>query len=289
MRAPDLTVGDGALGFWSALREVFPETRCQRDWVHKTLNLLASLPKSVHSRAKVAIKEVTGAEDKEHAQKAIEGFADEFSAKWPKAVSKIVSDKEALLAFYDYPAEHRRHLRTSNPIESVFALVRARTEITKRPGSRQAGLANYASAFESRIYPGRSVPEVAGLVGMRPHANYIMLPLEPGCEIDSNVSSHDGTGSEDGWSVISGTSASAPQLAGVCALLKHKNPGLSPADIKAVLKRTARDVTEGQANEVSNPVKTNGRVEHVPVEAGLGPDGATGHGLVDAFAAWKQV
>ena len=153
----------------------------------------------------------------------------------------------------------------------------------------QMQASNYASAFVSRIYPGRSVPDVTGLVGMRPHANYIMLPLEPGCEIDRDVSSHDGTGPEDGWSVISGTSAAAPQLAGVCALLKQKTPSLSPADIKAVLKRTARDVTQGQANEVSNPVETNGRVEHVPVEAGLGPDGATGHGLVDAFAACKQV
>ncbi len=153
----------------------------------------------------------------------------------------------------------------------------------------QMQASDYASAFESRIYPGRSVPDVTGLVGMRPHANYIMLPLEPGCEIDRGVSAHDDTGPEDGWSVISGTSAAAPQLAGVCALLKQKNPGLSPADIKAVLKRTATDVMQGQANEVSNPVRVNGRVDHVPVEAGLGPDGATGHGLVDAFAAYKQV
>lgn len=143
MRAPELAVGDGALGFWSALRDAFPETRAQRDWVHKTGNVLDSMPKSpksIHSRAKAAIKEITEAEDKKHAEKAIETFAGEFGVKWPKAVAKIVDEKEALLTFYDYPAEHWRHPRTTNPIESVFAPVRARTDITKGPGSRQAGL-----------------------------------------------------------------------------------------------------------------------------------------------------
>ncbi len=141
MRAPELAVGDGALGFWSAIRDVFPKTRQQRDWVHKSSNVLDSMPKSVHSRAKAAIKEITYAEDKAHAEAAIEAFASEFSAKWPKAASKIVDERETLLTYYDYPAEHWRHLRTSNPIESVFAPVRARTDITKGPGSRQAGLA----------------------------------------------------------------------------------------------------------------------------------------------------
>ena len=149
MRAPELAVGDGALGFWSAIRDVFPGTRCQRDWVHKTANVLDSMPKSVHSRAKAAIKEITCAEDKKHAGRAIEEFADEFSVKWPKAVSKIVEDKEALLTFYDYPAEHWRHLRTTNPIESVFAPVRARTDITKGPSSRQAGLAMIFKLMEA--------------------------------------------------------------------------------------------------------------------------------------------
>ena len=147
---------------------------------------------------------------------------------------------------------------------------------------------DYASAFQSVIYPGRSVPDVTALVGMQPHANYILLPLEPQCEIDVDVSAHDGTAPDDGWSVISGTSAAAPQLAGVCALLKQKNPGLTPDDIKAVLKRTARDVTQGEANAAANPVKVAGRVRHVAIKAGPGPDGATGHGLVDAFEAWKQ-
>lgn len=149
MKPPELAVGDGALGFWSALRDVFPETRCQRDWVHKTMNILDSMPKSVHGRAKAAIREITEAEDKSHAEAAINEFAAEFSAKWPKAVSKITDDQEALLAFYDYPAEHWRHLRTSNPIESVFSPVRARTDVTKGPGTRQAGLAMIFKLMEA--------------------------------------------------------------------------------------------------------------------------------------------
>jgi transposase-like protein len=149
MRAPELVVGDGALGFWNAIRDVFPQTRHGRDWVHKTGNVLDSMPKSVHSRAKAAIREITEAEDKKHAEDAIEKFANEFSAKWPKAVAKIEDDKEALLAFYDYPAEHWRHLRTSNPIESVFSPVRARTDVTKGPGSRQAGLAMIFKLMEA--------------------------------------------------------------------------------------------------------------------------------------------
>jgi putative transposase len=149
MRAPELAVGDGALGFWSAVRDVFPETRHQRDWVHKTANVLDSMPKSVHSRAKAAIHEISCAEDKKHAKAAIEAFADEFGKKWPKAVANIVDERDALLTFYDYPAQHWRHLRTTNPIESVFAPVRARTDITKGPGSRQAGLAMIFKLMEA--------------------------------------------------------------------------------------------------------------------------------------------
>jgi putative transposase len=107
------------------------------------------MPKSVHSRAKAAIKEITCAENKKEAIKAIEAFASEFGVKWPKAVEKITSDEEALLTFYDYPAEHWRHLRTTNPVESVFAPVRARTDITKGPGSRQAGLAMIYKLIEA--------------------------------------------------------------------------------------------------------------------------------------------
>jgi transposase-like protein len=150
MRPPVLAVGDGALGFWGAVRDVFPETLHQRDWVHKTSNVLDSLPKSVHKRAKKAIHEITEAEDKAHAERAIEAFASEFGAKWPKAVAKIVDDKAALLRFYDFPAEHYwRHLRTTNPIESTFAPVRARTDITKGPGSREAALAMIFKLMEA--------------------------------------------------------------------------------------------------------------------------------------------
>jgi putative transposase len=149
MRAPELAIGDGALGFWVAVRDVFPATRHQRDWVHKTSNVLDRLPKSVHARAKVAIKEITHAENKKEAKKAIDEFAAEFGAKWPKAVSRIVEEKDALLTYYDYPAEQWRHLRTTNPIESVFAAVRARTAVTKGPGSRRAGLAMIFKLMEA--------------------------------------------------------------------------------------------------------------------------------------------
>jgi putative transposase len=149
MKPPEVAVGDGALGFWGALRDVFPETRTQRDWVHKTMNVLDSIPKSVHRRAKGAIHEITEAENKKEAQKAIEEFAAEFGVKWPKAVEKITSEKEVLLTFYDYPAQHWMHLRTTNPIESTFAPVRARTDITKGPGSRQAGLAMIFKLMEA--------------------------------------------------------------------------------------------------------------------------------------------
>jgi transposase-like protein len=149
MRAPVLAVGDGALGFWGALRDVFPETRHQRDWVHKTANVLDALPKSKHRRARKAVKEITQAEDKAKAREAIKEFEEEFAKKWPKAAAKISDEKEALLAFYDYPAEHWRHLRTTNPIESPFATVRARTDLTKGPGSREAGVAMIYKLLEA--------------------------------------------------------------------------------------------------------------------------------------------
>jgi putative transposase len=150
MRAPVLAVGDGALGFWAAAREAFPETRHQRDWVHKTANALDALPKSVQGRAKKAIKEITEAENKAEARKAIKEFEGEFGAKWPKAVAKITDDEEALLAYYDYPAEHWRHLRTTNPIESPFATVRARMDLTKGPGSRETGAAMIFKLLEAQ-------------------------------------------------------------------------------------------------------------------------------------------
>ena len=141
MRAPVLAVGDGALGFWGGLREVFGETREQRCWFHKSANVLAALPKSAHPAAKKALAEIWGAEDKTHALAAVKVFVELFGAKFGKAVAKITDDLEQLLAFYDYPAEHWVHLRTTNPIESTFATVRHRTKITRGPGSRGAGLA----------------------------------------------------------------------------------------------------------------------------------------------------
>ena len=145
-----MAIGDGALGFWGAVREIFPETRHQRDWVHKSANVLDTLPKSAHGRAKKAIKEITEAENKAHAKKAVKEFALEFGTKWPKAAAKIVEDEEALLCYYDFPAEHWRHLRTTNPIESPFAAVRARTDITKGPGSREAGVAMIFKLLEAQ-------------------------------------------------------------------------------------------------------------------------------------------
>jgi putative transposase len=149
MAAPVLAVGDGALGFWKAVRDVFPDTCEQRCWWHKIGNVLAALPKSAHSAAKQALAEIYNAEDKSHAVTAAKAFAAEFGAKWPKAVAKITDDLDVLLAFYDYPAEHWIHLRTTNPIESTFATVRLRTRVTKGPGSRAAGVAMAFKLIES--------------------------------------------------------------------------------------------------------------------------------------------
>jgi putative transposase len=141
MRAPVLAVGDGALGFWAALREVFPETREQRCWFHKIANVLAALPKSAHPGAKKALAEIWNAEDRDHARRAAAAFKLAYGAKFAKAVAKVTDDLDELLAYYDYPAEHWIHLRTTNPIESTFATVRHRTKVTKGPGSKAAGLA----------------------------------------------------------------------------------------------------------------------------------------------------
>ena len=141
MTAPVLAVGDGALGFWKAVREVFPDTREQRCWFHKQANVLAALPKSAHPGAIAAMQEIYNAEDIDKAQVAIKAFEIDYGAKYPKAVAKIVDDADVLLEFYKYPAEHWIHLRTTNPIESTFATVRLRTKVTKGPGSRAAGIA----------------------------------------------------------------------------------------------------------------------------------------------------
>jgi transposase-like protein len=126
MRAPVVAVGDGALGFWAALRDVFPETKEQRCWVHKCANILDALPKSIQPLAKKMLTEVRDAEDREHAR---------------DAAQKLRDDLGPLLCFFDFPAEHWVHLKTANPIESTFSTVRLRTKVTKGPGSRAAGLA----------------------------------------------------------------------------------------------------------------------------------------------------
>jgi putative transposase len=129
--APELAVGDGALGFWKALDEVFPTTRHQRCWQHKALNVLNKVPKSVQPGMKADLREVWQAPDRARAEAALDTFAEKYAPKYQRAVACLVKDRTALLAFYDFPAEHWDHLRTANPIESVFATVRHRTVRTK--------------------------------------------------------------------------------------------------------------------------------------------------------------
>ena len=140
MEAPELAVGDGALGFWAALREVFPATREQRCWAHKTANVLAALPRRVHAEAKGALQAIATAPTRAGSLDAARAFSERF-AQWPKATAKVSGDLEQLLAFHDFPSEHHVHLRTTNPIESTFATVRLRQRVTKGAGSRPAGLA----------------------------------------------------------------------------------------------------------------------------------------------------
>jgi transposase-like protein len=138
--APKLAVGDGALGFWSALREVFPETREQRCWVHKTANILNNLPRSVQPKAKADLHEIWQAETRAAANQAFDNFQEKYAAKYAAACECLQKDRDALLAFYDFPAEHWGHLRTTNPIESTFATIRLRHRRTKGCGTRKASL-----------------------------------------------------------------------------------------------------------------------------------------------------
>ena len=137
---PKLAVADGALGFWAAARKLWPATREQRCWVHKTANVLNKLPKSVQGKAKAMLHEIWQAETKADAEKAFAVFVTTFEARYPKAVECLTKDRDVLLAFYDFPAEHWIHLRTTNPIESTFATVRLRHRRTKGSGSRTACL-----------------------------------------------------------------------------------------------------------------------------------------------------
>ena len=138
---PKLVVGDGALGAWAALRDVFPGTAEQRCWVHKIANVLDALPKRLQPRAKGMLHEIMEAPTRADAKQALETFREEFDAKYPKAVAKLDKDWKQLGAFYDFPAEHWRHLRTTNAIESSFATVKLRTRVTKGAGSKAAALA----------------------------------------------------------------------------------------------------------------------------------------------------
>lgn len=138
---PELAIGDGALGFWTALRDVFPETREQRCWVHKTANVTGAMPKPLRDRAKSDLQDIWMAETKKEANAAFDLFVETYGVKYERAVKKLTKDRDQLLSFYDFPAEHWKHIRTTNPIESVFATVRNRTRKTKGCLNRKTALA----------------------------------------------------------------------------------------------------------------------------------------------------
>ena len=138
---PELAIGDGALGFWAALRDVFPETREQRCWVHKMVNVTGAMPKSLHEKAKSDLQDIWMAETKKEANAAFDLFVETYGVKYERAVKKLTKDRDQLLAFYDFPAEHWKHIRTTNPIESIFSTVRNRTRKTRGCLNRKTALA----------------------------------------------------------------------------------------------------------------------------------------------------
>lgn len=146
---PKLAVGDGALGFWNALSKVYPDTVHQRCWVHKTANILNKLPKSMQPKVKESLQEIWMASTRNDAYKAFDKTIELYSAKYPKAMECLLKDKEEMLAFYDFPAEHWTHIRTTNPIESAFATVRLRTKKSKNCGSRKTTLAMVFKLMQS--------------------------------------------------------------------------------------------------------------------------------------------
>jgi transposase-like protein len=180
--APDLAVGDGALGFWKAIEEVFPSTRHQRCWVHKTANILNKVARSVQVNMKADLREIYGAPSRAAAEMAINVFADKYGAKYDKAVACLTKDRETLLAFFDFPAEHWDHLRTSNPIESVFATVRHRTVRTKGALSAKTAklmvfkLVNAAAKTWRRLKGENQLPKVARGIKFQNGIEVIEMP-----------------------------------------------------------------------------------------------------------------
>jgi putative transposase len=180
--APDLAVGDGALGFWKAIEEVFPSTRHQRCWVHKTANVLNNVALSVQLNMKADLREIYGAPTRATAETAINVFAEKYGAKYDKAVVCLTKDREALLAFFDFPAEHWDHLRTSNPIESVFATVRHRTVRTKGALSAKTAklmvfkLVNAAAKTWRRLNGENQLPKVVRGVKFKNGIEVIEMP-----------------------------------------------------------------------------------------------------------------
>jgi putative transposase len=177
--APKLAVGDGGLGFWAALRKIFPETQEQRCWVHKTANVLDNLPKSVQPKAKGDLHEIWQAETRENANKAFNHFLEKYVAKYEKACECLKKDRDELLTFYDFPAEHWGHLRTTNPIESTFATIRLRHRRTKGNGTRRACLTmmfKLAQSAEKRWRRLNGHEQIFPLIQGRKFQDGILIP-----------------------------------------------------------------------------------------------------------------
>ena len=187
MAAPILAVGDGNLGLWAAIRDVYPEARDQRCWKHKMANILDKLPKRLQARAKELLHEILYAPDRQSALEGIAVFSEEYATRYPKAVETLTKDQDRLLTFFNFPAEHWPHLRTTNPIESTFATVKARTRKTKGAGSRKAGRALAFKLLLAREQRWRRVnaPHLVALVlaGVEfPNGQATMLQSEPAPE-----------------------------------------------------------------------------------------------------------
>ena len=187
MAPPILAIGDGNLGLWAAVRDVYPEAREQRCWKHKMANILDKLPKRLQARAKELLHEILYAPDRESALEGIAIFSEEYAARYPKAVETLTKNQDRLLTFFDFPAEHWPHLRTTNPIESTFATIKARTRKTKGAGSRKAGRAMAFKLLLAREQRWRRVnaPHLVALVlaGVEfPNGHAKMLKREPVAE-----------------------------------------------------------------------------------------------------------